>query len=105
MTGKPSRAEDEYFAREDVEKLYRLAREQDAHQAAKKRDTLKAAHWMKCPSCGHDLQSVRLTGVALARCFHCHGTWLGAGELEKLAGEGTPGLLASIVAALAPPGR
>jgi hypothetical protein len=82
MTTKSN--EDEYFAREEVLKKEKLALDQAREMREKERDELKQLHWMHCPKCGLDLQTVSLRGVAIDRCFHCDGTWLDAGELEKL---------------------
>lgn len=85
-TEKPTHAEEEYFAREEVEKRYKLAKELEARRQASEAAALKAAHHMKCPKCGNDLQTVKHRGVEIEKCFHCGATVLDAGELEKLAG-------------------
>jgi uncharacterized protein len=81
---KPSRNEDEYFARQDIERRKQWARENAAKMAVAERETLKQAHWMKCPKCGSDLHSVDLHGVTVDTCPACSGTWLDAGELDTL---------------------
>ena len=35
---------------------------------------------------GHGLDTIKFRDVAIDKCFHCNGTWLDAGELERLAG-------------------
>ena len=52
---KPSKAEDEYFARQELERRKKWAKEQAANMAAAEKENLKKAHWMKCPKCGMDL--------------------------------------------------
>jgi hypothetical protein len=94
---KPTNSEEEYFAREEIEKRYKLAREVAARQKAADAAALKQAHFMKCPKCGHDLSTISFRGVDVDRCFHCHGTFLDEGELEKLAGDPSTGA-ASVVA-------
>jgi len=84
MTPKASN-EDEYFVREEALKKQKLALEQTRSMLQKERTQLKELHWMHCPKCGLELHTVKFHGVAIDRCFHCHGTWLDAGELEKLA--------------------
>jgi hypothetical protein len=84
---KPSREEDEYFAREDFEKVRKLAFKQHQALAAHERETLKKLHHMKCPNCGMDLHSVKLGKVHVDNCFHCKGMFLNAGVLEQLVGE------------------
>jgi transposase-like protein len=77
--------EAEYFAREEIEKHHKLAHELAVKRAHDEAVAIKAAHWMKCPNCGNDLQTIKLQGVDVKRCFHCHGTFLDEGGLEKLS--------------------
>ena len=81
---KPSSTEEEYFAREEIEKKRKLALEQARSMAAQQREELKKLHHMKCPKCGMDLQSVKHGDVEIDTCFNCHGIFLDAGELERL---------------------
>lgn len=90
--------EDEYFAREEIEKQHKLARELAAKRAAHEAEALRQAHWHKCPACGNDLQSIAYRAVTVLRCFHCHGTFLNGGDLEKLAApEGPHRLIDALV--------
>lgn len=83
---KPIDAEDQYFAAEDVEKLRRLALQQQKALAEQEKEGLRALHYMKCPKCGLDLQTIHhLAGnVDVDVCLNCNGIWLDAGELETL---------------------
>ena len=85
-----SRNETEYFAREEIEKLYKLAKELAAKRAADEQESLKQLHWMHCPKCGHELHAVSFHGVEIDRCFHCHGTWLDHGDLERVSSPEDP---------------
>jgi hypothetical protein len=87
MTEKPSRLEDEYFAREDAEKLYRLHQERRKNEDAKKREEEKQLHWMKCPKCGYGLEHIQLRNHTVDKCFSCGAVVLDAGELEGIAGK------------------
>ena len=82
--GKPSRAEDEYFARQEVERRKKWAKEKAANMATDEREKLKQAHWMKCPKCGMDLQDISLHGVKVDQCANCGGVFLDAGEMEQI---------------------
>src|SRR5262249_30177072 len=76
---KPASAEEEYFAKEEAERLKRQAVEKSREMQASERDALKALHFMHCPKCGFNLQTIAFKGVSIDRCFHCGGTWLDAG--------------------------
>lgn len=81
MDAKPSRNEDEYFAKQDAE----LIKEHRAKLDAVERAAKRAQHHMKCPKCGADLVEKSLGHVKIDVCPDCHGTWLDAGELELVA--------------------
>ena len=81
---KPSKAEDEYFARQEIERRKQWAKEQSAKMAADEKKRLRDLHHMKCPKDGMDLQTIELHGVKIDQCATCHGIWLDAGELDHL---------------------
>lgn len=80
---KPSRNEDEYFAREDAE----LLRKQRERAQAAALEAERKSHYMKCPKDGHDLASSQYHGVQIETCPHCGGMWLDAGELDAVSHE------------------
>jgi uncharacterized protein len=79
-TDKPSRNEDEYFAREEQERLAKLRARELANRAAAERQT----HHLKCPKCGAGLRTEMFHGVQIERCPEDGGIWLDAGEIEQL---------------------
>jgi len=79
-TDKPSRNEDEYFARQEKE----LLEQQRAAAAAAAAEAERRSHHMKCPKCGHDLATMDYEGISIDRCTSCAGIWLDPGELEQL---------------------
>lgn len=100
-TNRASASEEEYFARQELEHRRDRALESErqiaqADQAERAR--LKALHFMCCPKCGMELETVASHGVEIDRCRSCNGTWLDEGELEHLVRRG-PGLLQKIVGA------
>ena len=95
---KPTQTEEEYFARENAERLRKLAAEQKKSLADTERDKLQQLHHMRCPKCGMELKEISVRGVDVDRCFSCNGTWLDAGELEKLGvGQGENTVMATIL--------
>ena len=95
---KPSDTEEEYFARENAERMRKLAAEQQKSLAEGEREKLRKLHHMRCPKCGMELKEIPVRGVEVDRCFNCNGTWLDAGELEKLAkGQGENTVMASVL--------
>jgi uncharacterized protein len=81
---RPSNAEEEFFARENAERLRKIAVEKQQQMAAAERDNIRKAHWMRCPKCGMELKEVEYRGVKVDQCFSCNGTFFDAGELEKV---------------------
>src|SRR5439155_1701296 len=96
MPDKPSKNEDEYFARRDAE-LLRQQREA-VHRAAV--DAERRSHYMKCPKCGYDLISGEWHGVQIDQCTHCHGLWFDAGEAETVLAHPEPSMMARVFRAV-----
>jgi hypothetical protein len=96
---KPSRAEDEYFARQEIEKRKQWAKEQSAKMASDEKERLKQLHYMKCPKCGMDLKTIELQGIHVDQCPNCGGIFFDAGEVDQLikrGGEGVVGRVLSV---------
>jgi len=93
---KPSQSEDEYFARLEVDKMKKLAKEFSEKHSQEDRKKLKELHYMHCPKCGMELRQFLFKGVELERCYHCEVVVLDGVEFEKLAGE-EESLISSIV--------
>jgi hypothetical protein len=89
---KPSKTEDEYFTKRDLE-LLKQKREALEQEASK---TERQQHFMKCPKCGADLASEQFHGITIDRCSECDGIWLDAGEIEQLVVDQEPGLLGRV---------
>lgn len=96
MNEKPSKNEDEYFARRDAE-LLRQQREA-AQQAAAAEE--RKSHYMKCPKCGYDLITGEWDGIQIDQCTHCHGIWFDAGEAEALIKVSPPNVLGRVFRAV-----
>lgn len=81
---KPSNTEDEYFAREDIEKKRKLALKYSHDLAETERQRLKDLHHMHCPKCGMQMQTVKEGPVEVDACFNCGGVFFDKGEIEAL---------------------
>jgi hypothetical protein len=77
---KPSRNEEEYFARLNSD----LIKERRAALDAQRRSQERAAHFMKCPRCGGDLAEREFHHLRIDECADCGGVWLDKGELQML---------------------
>jgi uncharacterized protein len=96
MTGdKPSKNEDEYFARRDAE-ILKAGREAAAKA---EKDAERRSHFMRCPKCGGQLKTESQQGVEVDRCPDCLGVWFDAGEAESLL-RAEPGGVGRILGAL-----
>lgn len=80
MPDKPSRNEEEYFAKQEAKRVQQLktSAEQEALLAERR------SHFMKCPKCGADLHVQHYSGIEVDRCPECHGIWFDEGEAERL---------------------
>ena len=96
MSDKPSKNEDEYFAKRDAE-LLRQQRDQAEKAAA---ETERRSHYMKCPKCGYNLITHDWHGVQIDQCTHCHGIWFDAGEAEAVLKSPQSNVLARVFRAV-----
>lgn len=83
---KPSKTEDEYFAKEDAEKKKRLQKKVKEERAHEERESTRDIWHMTCPKCGAKLSEIVFRGIKIYKCSECNGVWLDDGELQKLAG-------------------
>ena len=77
---KPSRNEEEYFARENAARVKALRAKLDEARSSAER----ASHLCRCPRCGGHLETKTHHNVRIDVCPDCGGTWLDKGELEML---------------------
>lgn len=87
MAQHMSANEEEYFAKEEIEKRKALAEKIRAELKAEELEKLKKQHWMHCAKCGFEMHSVVFKGVTIEQCPNCEGIYLDVGELERLAGK------------------
>lgn len=77
---KPSRNEDEYFGKLNLELIHEMRVKLDAERKQAERK----AHHNKCPRCGCDLHETHAEMVKIDECVECGGIWLDKGEIEQL---------------------
>ena len=75
---KPSKNEDEYFARLDAE----LMKERRARLDHERTTRERSMHFNKCPKCGCDLREREHHHIKVDECAECGGIWLDKGEIE-----------------------
>ena len=96
MPVDPSNAEEEYFKREEIERLRKARHEADAKLADEAKVAAKETHWMHCPKCGMELTEIEYRGVQVDHCFGCGGMFLDAGEADKILAFEEPGALGRV---------
>ena len=79
--------EEEFFARENLAKIKKLATEKRSKLDREEKERLKKLHWMHCPKCGGDMQAILFRGIAVDQCLNCDGVYLDQEEFKKLAGK------------------
>ena len=90
---KPSRNEDDYFARQDAELIERQRKLALDHSVQQERKS----HFMRCPKCGGHLTTTLFGKSQIEQCPDCHGVWLDAGELDTLVAHPEPGILGRVL--------
>lgn len=80
----PSDKEQEYFARQELERRQREQKELTAKMATAEKERLKELHWMRCPKDGMELAEFEFRGIKLDRCGTCGGVWFDGGEMDAM---------------------
>ncbi len=94
---KPSNLEGDFFAREDAEKLRKLAAEQKKALAAEERKRLKDLHWTRCPKCGMEMKPLKVRDIEADACFSCGGVFLAKEDIDVIAHPKQKGIMAAIL--------
>jgi len=84
MPVKPSDSEQEYFLKQEIEKLRKAQHESAAKMKEAERQKQKDLHFMKCPKCGSDLAEIEYRKIKVDYCGGCGGSWLDKGEIGEL---------------------
>jgi DNA-directed RNA polymerase subunit M/transcription elongation factor TFIIS len=73
---KPGNQEEEYFKREDAERIRKLHAEEIAKATAGERAEMKKAHEGRCSSCGALMVPEQAGQVRILHCPACGGAFL-----------------------------
>jgi ribosomal protein L37AE/L43A len=79
--------ENDYFMRETLASKHKLEQEHKREQQKTHDQELKALHFMKCPKCGHDLETKRMTYVDVDQCNSCGTLVLAAQDIDRFIAE------------------
>jgi uncharacterized protein len=93
----PSTPEDEYFVRENAERMRRLTLEAKRAMAADEQKRLRDLHYMHCPKCGMEMKEVHYGKLDVDACFACGGVFLDKGEIDIIAHPGQKGIMGAIL--------
>ena len=89
--------ENEYFVREDAERLRKLALRVRRELEEAERRRLKELHWMRCPKCGLEMHEVTYRGMTVDVCFSCSGIFLDQAELSHIQKPESKGVMSGIL--------
>lgn len=99
---KPSESEQEYFARQEAERLRKHREKVAQGTGEKERERLKELHWMHCPKCGMEMEEIDYLTVKVDACFACGGMFFDKGEVEKIIERDEPGFGKKLYSVLFP---
>ena len=95
---KPSKEEDEYFKREDAERLRKLHAEEQARLKTSEKEALKKQHAGRCSGCGMVMVPERISGATILHCPSCGGAFLDRASWEFIHAHAEPhSVMASVL--------
>ncbi|TMA22260.1 MAG: hypothetical protein E6J62_18680 [Deltaproteobacteria bacterium] len=89
-TDKPSTLEEEYFVREDAERIRKLHYDELRRMAQSEREALRALHKGRCAECGAQLVPELVGEVKIQHCPNCGGTFLDKRAWQYLQSHAEP---------------
>jgi len=95
-TMSKSNPEEDYFKRQELQKLAALRAEKAEENVAKALEERRELHYNRCGRCGDMMQPKIFQGVEIDICPSCGSVLLDPGELETLAGEDNSGVMGNI---------
>mgnify|MGYP001308530065 CR=1 FL=1 len=84
--------EEEYFKRQELQKMAALRAEQEKEGLLKALEERKELHYNRCGRCGELMEPKIFQGVEIDLCPSCGAVLLDPGELEELAGSESSGV-------------
>jgi uncharacterized protein len=99
--GKPSTLEDEYFVREDAERIRLLHYEEQRRLKQHEKEELRKLHQGRCAECGMQLVPEKVGDIIVYHCPNCGGAFLPRRAWEALHKAAEPhGALMAVVDAV-----
>lgn len=95
---KPSDQEEEYFKREDAERLRKLHAEEQARLKQSEKDALRKTHGGRCANCGALMVPEKISGATILHCPACGGAFLDRKSWEYIHAHAEPhSVMASVL--------
>ena len=79
--------ETEYFIRENTASKHRISEEQRRQNKKTHDEERRLLHHMKCPKCGHDLHTKRMSYIDVDQCTSCGVLVLKPEDVERFVAE------------------
>lgn len=79
--------ETDYFIREEGIKKHKLSEDRRREQEKLHDEDIKALHFMKCPKCGNDLHTRRMSYIDIDQCSSCGVLVIKPEDVEKFVAE------------------
>jgi predicted RNA-binding Zn-ribbon protein involved in translation (DUF1610 family) len=89
-TEKPSNQEDEYFKREDAERMRKLHKEEMARLKQSEKEELRRQHAGRCANCGALMVPEPISGATVLHCPNCGGAFLERKQWEYIHAHAEP---------------
>lgn len=84
---KGKNLEEDYFIREDLASKHKLKVEHERERKKAHDQELKELHYMKCPKCGHDLLTKRMSYIDIDQCGSCGTLVLAPKDVDRFIAE------------------
>jgi hypothetical protein len=95
---KPSTLEEEYFAREDAERIRKLHAEEQSRLKQSEKDALRKLHGGRCSNCGALMVPEQVGDLRILHCPACGGAFLDKAAWDYIHAHAEPhGVMGAIL--------
>ena len=96
MSNEKNQQEEDYFRKQDQEKLRAMREESDRQKNEAEAEDRRKRHHFKCGKCGGDMSTQIFKGIEIEVCGNCGAVLLDPGELEQLVGKDEGGRIKAL---------
>jgi len=80
----PKKLVNVYFQKQEQEQMKAIREKAKSEKLSKEKEERKELHYMHCPKCGAEMETVNMENIEIDKCPECLGIYFDNEELQQL---------------------